>query len=229
MPLPGGDLAIALGADARLTRLNNPGEPYATVGDIAMDGSFYAKGTQDVYSAFTELSAPVLHSLEMSAAARVDRYNAAGTAFTPKFGIKWKVIPQLALRGTFARGFRAPGIAESGNSSAASSTFAPLDPARCGAGLPSTPTDCGQGYVAVLSTANPHLKPEHSRSYTLGLIFEPVHSINFTADYFNIRRTNEIVGAPLDPSPRTTSPAAMSARGSRPSRSAAPTEKPARS
>jgi iron complex outermembrane receptor protein len=142
----------------------------------------------------------VLHSLEMSAAARVDRYNAAGTAFTPKFGIKWKVIPQLALRGTFARGFRAPGIAESGNSSAASSTFAPLDPARCGAGLPSTPTDCGQGYVAVLSTANPNLKPEHSRSYTLGLIFEPVHSINFTADYFNIRRTNEIVGAPLDPS-----------------------------
>jgi iron complex outermembrane receptor protein len=44
------------------------------------------------------------------------------------------------------------------------------------------------------------LKPEHSRSYTLGLIFEPVHSINFTADYFNIRRTNEIVGSPLDPS-----------------------------
>ena len=199
-PLPGGDLALAVGADARFTRLNNPGEPYATVGDIAMDGSFYAKGTQDVYSAFTELSAPVLHSLEMSAAARVDRYNAAGTAFTPKFGMKWKVIPQLALRGTFARGFRAPGIAESGNSSAASSTFAPLDPARCGPGLPSTPTDCGQGYVAVLSTANPNLKPEHSSSYTLGFIVEPVHSINFTADYFNIRRTNEIVGAPLDPS-----------------------------
>ncbi|MEP6884163.1 MAG: TonB-dependent receptor [Gammaproteobacteria bacterium] len=199
-PLPGGDLAIALGADARFTRLNNPGEPYGTVGDIAMDGSFYAKGTQDVYSAFTELSAPILHSLEMSAAARVDRYNAAGTAFTPKFGVKWKVIPQLALRGTFARGFRAPGIAESGNSSAASSTFAPLDPARCGPGLPNTPTDCGQGYVAVLSTANPNLKPEHSRSYTLGLIFEPRQSVNFTADYFNIRRTNEIVGAPLDPS-----------------------------
>jgi iron complex outermembrane receptor protein len=165
-----------------------------------MDGSFYAKGTQDVYSAFTELSAPVLSSLELSAAARVDHYNAAGTAFTPKFGVKWKVIPQLALRGTFARGFRAPGIAESGNSSAASSTFAPLDPARCGPGLPSTPTDCGQGYVAVLSTANPNLKPEHSTSYTLGFILEPLHNVNFVMDYFNIRRTNEIVGAPLDPS-----------------------------
>jgi len=199
LPLPGGDLALALGADARFTRLNNPGEPYATTGDILMDGSFYAKGTQDVYAAFAELSAPVLPQLELSTAARVDHYNEAGTAFTPKFGVKWTVIPQLALRGTFARGFRAPGIAESGKSSAASSTTAPQDPLRCGPNLPSTLADCGLSYVAVLSQANPDLKPERSRSYTLGVIVEPIHAINFTADYFNIKRTNEIVGSPLDP------------------------------
>jgi len=196
--LPGGDLGLAVGADARFTRLDNPGEPYATEGDIVMDGSFYAKGTQDVYAAFSELSAPITHQLELSAAARVDHYNEAGTAFTPKFGVKWKIIPQLALRGTFARGFRAPGIAESGNSSAASSTFAPVDPTRCGPGLANKPADCGQGYVAVLSTANPDLKPEHSKSYTLGVIVEPLRGINFTADYFNIKRTNEIVSSPLD-------------------------------
>jgi iron complex outermembrane recepter protein len=197
-PLAGGDLALAVGADARFTRLDNPGEPYATQGDILMDGSFYAKGSQDVYAAFAELSAPLTHRLELSAAARVDHYNDAGTAFTPKFGVKWKVIPQLALRGTFARGFRAPGIAESGNSSAASSTFAPTDDARCS--FTNKPSDCGQGFVAVLSQANPNLKPEHSRSYTVGMIVEPVRSINFTADYFNIKRTNEIVSAVLDPS-----------------------------
>jgi iron complex outermembrane receptor protein len=198
-PLPGGDLALALGADARFTRLDNPGEPYATQGDILMDGSFYAKGSQDVYAAFAELSAPVLHQLELSAAARVDHYNTAGTAFTPKFGLKWKIIPQLAFRGTFARGFRAPGIAESGNSGAASSTFGPVDTARCGPGLANKPADCGLGYVAVLSQANPNLKPERSRSYTLGLIVEPMRAVNLTADYFNIKRTNEIVGSPLDP------------------------------
>jgi iron complex outermembrane recepter protein len=199
-PLPGGDLALAVGADARFTRLDNPGEPYATEGDIMMDGSFYAKGSQDVYATFAELSAPITHQLEMSAAARVDHYNTAGTAFTPKFGVKWKVIPQLALRGTFARGFRAPGIAESGTSSAASSTFAPVDPLRCGPGLANKPADCGQGYVAVLSQANPNLKPEHSKSYTLGVIVEPIRAVNLTADYFNITRTNEIVSSPLDPS-----------------------------
>jgi iron complex outermembrane receptor protein len=197
VPLPGGNLALAVGADARFTRLDNPGEPYATLGDILMDGSFYAKGSQDVYAAFTELSAPITHQLELSAAARVDHYNTAGTAFTPKFGVKWKVIPQFAFRGTFARGFRAPGIAESGNSSAASSTTAPTDDARCP--FTQKPSDCGAGYVAVLSTANPNLKPEHSRSYTLGVIIEPIRDINLTADYFNIKRTNEVVGSTLDP------------------------------
>ncbi len=200
VPLPGGDLALAVGADARFTRLDNPGEPYATQGDILMDGSFYAKGSQDVYAAFAELSAPLTHQLELDAAARVDHYNTAGSAFTPKIGLKWKVVPQLAFRGTFARGFRAPGIAESGNSSAASSTIAPQDPLRCGPGLANKPADCGQGYVAVLSQANPNLKPEHSRSYTLGVIVEPIHAVNFTADYFNIKRTNEIVSSTLDPS-----------------------------
>ena len=198
LPLPGGDLALAVGLDARYSRMDNPGEPYAPQGDILMDGSFYAKGSQTVYAAFGELSAPVTHDLELSAAARVDRYNNVGTAFTPKFGVKWKVIPQLALRGTFARGFRAPGIAESGNSGAASSVFGVVDAARCGPGLANKPSDCGQGYVAVLSEANPNLKPEHSRSYTLGAIVEPFRRVNLTVDYFNIVRTNEIVSAPLE-------------------------------
>jgi iron complex outermembrane receptor protein len=196
-PLPGGDLALAVGADARFTRIDNPGQPYAPQGDILMDGSFYAKGSQSVYAAFAELSAPVTHQLELSTAARVDRYNAAGTAFTPKFGLKWKIIPQLAFRGTYARGFRAPGIAESGASGAASSVFGQPDPLRCAA--TGKPSDCGAGYVAVLSEANPNLKPEHSKSYTLGFIVEPVRGLNLTADYFNITRTNEIGSAPLDP------------------------------
>lgn len=194
--LPGGDFAVAAGVDARWTRMDNPGEPYAASGDILMDGSFYAQGSQTVYAGFTEFSAPITDQLEMSAAGRVDHYNVAGTAFTPKFGLKWKILPQLAFRGTFARGFRAPGIAESGNSSAASSVFGVTDPARCP--FTGKPSDCGQGYVAVLSQANANLKPEHSKSYTVGFIVEPMHSINFTADYFNITRTNEIVSAPLN-------------------------------
>lgn len=193
--LPGGPLAVAVGAEARTLRADNPGEPYAPQGDIIMDGSFFAKGSQSVSAAFVELSAPVLHSLELDAAGRVDHYKAFGSAFTPKFGFKWTLVPQLALRGTFARGFRAPGIAEAGYSGTGSATTAPVDSARC----PYThrPSDCGQGFAATLSVGNPNLKPEKSRSYTVGFVLEPVKGTNLTVDYFHIRRDEEIVPAPL--------------------------------
>jgi iron complex outermembrane receptor protein len=196
--LPGGDASLALGADARMTHENNPGEPGALAGDILMDGSFYARGEQSVSAAFAELVAPVLDSLEIDAAGRVDHYNtSAGTAATPKIGFKWTVIPQLAFRGTFAKGFRAPGIAESGNAGSASSVApAPPDPIRCP--VTNAIGDCGGpgSSVALLTRSNPNLKPETSRSYTFGVIAEPLRHNTLTADYFYIRRDREIASAP---------------------------------
>jgi iron complex outermembrane receptor protein len=195
LQLPGGPLAIAVGTEVRELRQNNPGEPYAAAGNIIMDGSFYARGSQTVSAAFAEFSAPVLHSLELDAAARVDHYNSYGSSVTPKLGAKWTVVPQFALRGTFAEGFRAPGIAEAGNSSTGTATTAPVDPLRCP--FTNKPSDCGESGAAVLSVGNPNLKPEKSKSYTLGFVFEPLKHTTFTADYFYIRRDNEIVPAPL--------------------------------
>ncbi|HEY1412013.1 MAG TPA: TonB-dependent receptor [Rhodopila sp.] len=196
--LPGGDLSVAVGAESRIMHENNPGQPDALQGNILMDGSFYARGSQSVSAAFAEAVAPVLDSLEIDAAGRVDHYNtSAGTAFTPKVGFKWTIIPELALRGTFARGFRAPGIAESGYAGSASSVApAPVDPVRCP--VTNSVGDCGGpgSAVAVLTTSNPNLKPETSRSYTFGVIAEPFKHNAITVDYFYIRRDNEIASAP---------------------------------
>ncbi len=193
--LPGGPLGVAVGAEARELRMNNPGEPYAPQGDVIMDGSAFANGSQTVSAAFVEFSAPLLHSLEFSAAGRLDHYNSYGSSVTPKLGAKWTVVPQFALRATFAGGFRAPGIAEADNSGTGSATTAPVDPLRCP--YTNKPSDCGQGYAATLSVGNSNLKPEKSKSYTLGFVFEPVKGTHFTADYFYIRRDDEIVPAPL--------------------------------
>ncbi|HVN44413.1 MAG TPA: TonB-dependent receptor [Steroidobacteraceae bacterium] len=195
LALPGGDLALALGAEARTLHSDNPGEPYAPEGDIIMDGSFYAHGSQSVTAAFAELSAPLASSLELDAAGRVDHYNSGSTSGTPKLGVKWTPLQQLALRGTYARGFRAPGIAEAGNSGTGSATTAPVDNARCP--YTNKPADCGFGYVATLSVGNPQLKPEKSRTYTVGVVLEPVPQLSFTLDYYNVRRDDEIVPAPL--------------------------------
>jgi iron complex outermembrane receptor protein len=193
--LPGGSLGLAAGIEARTLHQDNPGEPYAPEGDIIMDGSFYAKGSQSIEAAFLELSAPVLRSVELDAAGRVDHYNGGSTSFTPKLGVKWSVIPEVALRGTYSRGFREPGIAEAGTSGTGSATTAPVDPLRCP--YTNKPSDCGFGYAATLSVGNPNLKPEKSRTYTVGIVLEPVHEVSFTFDYYNIRRDDEIVPAPL--------------------------------
>ena len=165
---------------------------------------------RSVSAAFAELVAPVFNSLEIDAAGRVDHYNtSAGTAFTPKVGFKWTVIPQIALRGTYAQGFRAPGIAESGNAGSASSVApAPVDPVRCP--VTNAIGDCGGpgSSVALLTRSNPNLKPEKSRSYTFGVIVEPLPHNALTVDYFYIRRDHEIASAPysLENAIRTPAP-----------------------
>ena len=134
-------------------------------------------------------------NLELSAAGRLDHYPAFGSSFTPKLGFKWTLVPELALRGTFARGFRAPGIAEAGNSGTGTATSNPApDVLRC----PFThkPSDCGQGYIATQSSGNPNLKPEKSRSYTLGFVVEPTRRVSLAVDYFDIRRDDEMLHRP---------------------------------
>jgi iron complex outermembrane recepter protein len=204
--LPGGELALATGVDLRTWRLDNPGEPYAPQGDIIMDGSFYAHGTQSVGAIFAELSAPLTHTLEIDSAARIDQYNGWGAAFTPKVGFKWKALPQFAFRGTFARGFRAPGIAENGDAGTATSVApAPQDPYRCPNPPQGSILDCGLpgSSVALITGANKNLQPEKSRSFTFGFIMEPMRHVSITVDYFNIRRDGEIAPAPYDPTPGT--------------------------
>ncbi len=160
-----------------------------------MDGSFYAHGSQSVEAAFVELSAPVLRSLELDAAGRVDHYNTPSTSFTPKFGVKWTLLPSSRCAAPTRAVSATRALPKSGTSGTGSATTAPVDYVRCP--YTNKPSDCGFGYAATLSVGNPNLKPEKSRSYTAGVVFEPVQQVNFTFDYYNIRRDDEIVPAPL--------------------------------
>jgi iron complex outermembrane receptor protein len=94
----------------------------------------------------------------------------------------------FALRGTFARGFRAPSPAENGvGGLAAYSTAA--DPVRCGLGVASS---CNPASIALITSPNPNLSPERSKSYTLGVIWDPLPRASISVDYWKIKRKNEI-------------------------------------
>ena len=192
MDLTGGPLSIAVGAEFRREKLDGPATPYTDTADIIGLGYSGFAGSRNVTAAFAEVAAPVLKNLELTAALRIDRYSDVGTSTTPKIGIKYTPIPQLVLRGTYAEGFRAPGPAENGNSVSAGFTSY-VDPTRCA--ITGADADCGSGQAVLISAASPNVQPEKSKSFTLGLVFEPVKDTSISIDLWEIRRTNEILGA----------------------------------
>ncbi len=193
MDLKGGALGVAFGAEWRRQKAELKPQTYTDAGDIIGLGYSAYEGTQEVAAGYAEIVAPVLESLELSGAVRYDSYKGGDSATTPKFGVKWSPLKQLSLRATYAEGFRAPNPAESGKGGLAGFTAA-ADPVRCPGGNPApggSVRDCDI-QIAVITSPNPDLKPEESKSYTVGLVFEPTASTTVTLDGWQIKRTNEI-------------------------------------
>jgi len=198
LPLGGGNLALGTGVEV-IHRAINEQFPYSfETGDQPSSIYSFVIGKQNVYAAYAELVAPVLKGLEFDAAARLDHFDTYGNSFTPKGGFKWTPLQSLTLRGTVARGFRAPNPAEIGNGGSTSGILAQVyDPVLCASGDPNTPPVINPSQCAIyppgLQISAKHLNPERSRSYTLGVIFEPTQSFNGSLDYYNIRISDQIV------------------------------------
>jgi iron complex outermembrane recepter protein len=190
LSLPGGPLGFAIGAGARHDGQDAPGQPGTLSGDVLDTGTTFIHGTDNNENFYAELNAPLLKSLELDVAGRIDNYAGVGSDTTPKIGLKWKPIDQVMFRGTYSQGFRAPGPGERGNSGVTYFSSAPTDPLRCP--YTNLPTDCGSGQVSSLTLANPSLKPEKSRNYTFGVVLQPIRQVHISVDWWEIRRTGEI-------------------------------------
>lgn len=218
--LPGGAAGLAMGTEYRYEAQNSPQlDPTLSNADGSTYNEYLSTfdlhtaqvfGKHDVTAFYTELDMPVLKSLDIDGAFRYDHYtDASDHGITPKIGVKWTPIRQAVLRGTFSEGFRAPSFAESGGnssnlgyttSSAAAALPDQVDPtnpayctgfigAHCVNGKPDAyvTNSYNQG---VLTTGNPHLAPEKSRNFTLGVVLQPIPAVSVSADYYHIRKTN---------------------------------------
>src|SRR5690606_5989638 len=158
--LRGGALGLAIGAEWRRDVATLPPVTYTDQSDIIGLGYSAYDGAQEVTAAYVELNAPVLESLELNAALRMDDYKDGENSVTPKFGVKWKPASWIALRGTYAEGFRAPNPAETAGSSVGFATAS--NPVRCAIdvdpGTPGTqrPVNC-PGPVAFINRPNQDL------------------------------------------------------------------------
>ncbi|UOD27496.1 TonB-dependent receptor [Massilia violaceinigra] len=186
--LPGGPLGVALGGEFRRETAELEAVPGTGRGNIVGLGYSAYKGGRNVAALYGEVLAPVHPTLELTGALRADHYTDAGDSYTPKFGVKWTPVRTFALRGTYARGFRAPSTAENGVGGLAAFSTA-VDPLRCGLGVEIA---CAPAPIAIITSPNPALSPEKSRSINLGMVWDPYKRTNVALDLWEIKRKNEI-------------------------------------
>ncbi|WP_229418053.1 TonB-dependent receptor [Massilia sp. Root351] len=195
--LPGGPLVLATGVSWKKKKLNAPSPSLLQQGVVG-NGAAYAFGDETNTAAFAELVALPVRNVEVSASARYDHFDTYGNSFTPGAKVKWKASPMATVRGTFAKGFRAPNAAENGTASSFFSFHAINDPILCKDGNPKTPGNVPSACnfaPAFVQVTTKDLAPEKSKSYTLGLVLDPIKNVSATFDYYNIEAKNQITTA----------------------------------
>ena len=209
MQLPGGALALAVGADFRTDSFNAFVSDNISNAEIVNYGSINVEGKRNISAMFAELNAPLTKKLELNGAVRLDKVGATDVSVVPKLSAKYEVSKSLLIRGTVAHGFRAPNVAETGKVALSAFNNSIVDPKRCPAAnqmfailRTGTPLDladstrardlgCSASFASSYQ-GNPDLEPEKARSINVGLVFEPVRNLSMTLDYYRIERRNEI-------------------------------------
>jgi iron complex outermembrane receptor protein len=135
---------------------------------------------------YAELSVPLHKTIETQLAVRRDDFSDAGASVNPKVAIKWTPVAQLALRGSYSTGFRAPSLAEMNGGT----RFY----VNCPASTPICPpyNQTWGRQVTVTFGNSPDLKPEESQSTNLGLVWEPIKNNSISVDAWQIERKNQV-------------------------------------
>jgi iron complex outermembrane recepter protein len=214
-----GPVGVAAGVDLRREKFAVLPTQRLRDGDIVGVGVASSDASRTFGAVYSELSLLPLKNLEVQVAARVDKFPGFGAHVSPKLGLSFRPVAELLLRGTAEGGFRAPNLTESAPSTKFAFSTGIADPKRCPAAstladdlraladaLPDSDpnqslllaradnvqqSECSAGVASIVSN-NPDLKPETSKSFSLGVVFEPMRGLSASIDAWSIERKKEI-------------------------------------
>jgi len=204
--LPGGRAAIAVAGEFRKEFYKNDTND-AVVLAIPSAGRSpnHVGGEREVKAIGVELLLPVHKMVEVQLALRTDDYSDAGRTTNPKIGLRFQPMKELAFRGSYNTGFRAPALDDLyAPKSVTFTSGAKNDPVLCDAngnpivalgGIGSR--DCRQ-QPQVQNGGDANLRPEKSKTFTLGAVFEPTKALTVAVDYWNIKLRDQIDVLPVD-------------------------------
>ena len=161
--------------------------------------------SRTVKYAFVEIQAPLvapsdtrvgLNGFEVSLAGRSESNSDFGNSANPKLGFRYVPFPNLSLRGSIGKSFKAPAFLQLYNP--ANAYFYPAV-VFTGATKP----------VLYTAGGNPDLAPEKSKSWSLGADFKPdvMGSATLSATWFDIDYKDRIINPLTDPASALVNPA----------------------
>ncbi len=136
---------------------------------------------RDIYAFFGELAIPLTDTIDLQLAGRFEDYGGeTGSTFDPKFGFRWQVFEQLALRGSVQTTFRAPTLNQLAGQATTLQFVAPTS-----------------AFKAVDQFGNADLEPETAFTYTIGAILER-GGFRGSIDYWSFDFEDAIIVEPFD-------------------------------
>jgi len=192
--LPGGDAALAFGAEWRKEQISGsvPVEfqPVKNANGTTTNNWLYGNylpnfGEYTVKEGFVEVDLPVFKGLNVNAAARYTDYSTSGSVETWKVGGTYSPIADVKFRGTYSHDIRAPNLQElfAAGTARTNTVILPVN----------APLTGPQQFVES-TIGNPNLKPEKANTWTAGVVLSPHFLPGFSAsfDYYDIKITNAI-------------------------------------
>lgn len=177
-----------------------------TIFNLSSSGRTY--GERNRYAVGAEFRVPILDSLTANLAGRYDKYDDitdVDDAVTSQFGLEWRPLSRLLVRGSYATSFRAPDM-QMVFAEGAASFSAALDQYACRAGVGVAaglgPRSTGACNVAAdptvytIQTAvagNPLLEEEKGTSIGYGFVWDIVDDMSLSVDYYRIKLEDQSV------------------------------------
>ena len=150
-------------------------------------------------AAFAEMRVPLISSamaipgaelLAFTFAGRWDDFDDFGDTFNPQFGLEWKPIRDLLVRGNWGTSFRPPSLFEL-YFQGSTQTGQFVDITR----PPNVPGANGEVVlIALTAGGNPDLDAEEAESFGFGVSYQPLAlpALEASLDYFNIDQDQRV-------------------------------------
>ncbi len=185
--ISGNEISWYVGAEVSSQDYVDEYDAQSLAGNVLGSSGSNSGGDRNQKALFVETLLPIHEQLELNVAARYDDYSDFGNALSPKASLRYQPADELVLRGSYAKGFKAPGLTDLYKSKARSADFA-IDYVGC---AENNVADCADSSTYAKQydafyVSNPDLDAEKSDSFNIGVVYSPLTDLAVGVDYYNI-------------------------------------------